>query len=132
MEYMVYVEALGNGFPGVKDALYRQHLCNDSYAMLSLSKLPMCSLVHMLVFGAVSIVTVPMSAAVRNHNARVRITAEKCFDGSAFEPRGKVSHTAANSDMRPFTSWAPILVSSLCERFSTSYPSYVKRLEATA
>lgn len=102
---MVYVETLGNGLPGVNDALHRQHLCNDPYAMLSLNKFPMCSRVHMLVLGAVNTATIPMRAAERNHDAIVRITAERCF-GGAFEPRGKVSHTASNSDclMRPFTS----------------------------
>ena len=111
---MVYVEALGNGCSGVSDAVYRIHRCNDSYAMLSPSKFPMCSLVHVFVLGAANTATVPMRAAVRNHDANVRITAVKCFGGSAFVPRGNVIHTAANSDcfIHPCTSSASVPVSS--------------------
>ena len=113
-EYTVYDEALGAGFPGVRDAWYRQHLCNDSYVMLSLYRVARYSSIHIFVFVAVRTATVPMSAAVRNHNAIVRITVENCLAGNAFEPCGKVNHTAANSDdlIRPFTSWAPVPVSS--------------------
>ena len=104
-EYMVYEDALGAGFSGVNDGLYRQHLCNDSYAMLSLNRFPKCSFIHMFVFGAVKIANVPISAAVRNHNANVRITPDYCRAGNDFAPLGNVSHTTANSDclMRPFT-----------------------------
>ena len=102
----MYEDALGAGFSGVSDVLYRQHLCKDSYAMLSLNTFPRCSFIHKFVFGAVNTATVPMRAAVRNHVARVRMTTEYCVAGSDFAPLGNVNHTTANSDslIRPFTS----------------------------
>ena len=115
VENIVYVDALGKMFSGVSDALYRQHRCNDSYAMLSLSRFPMCALIQVFVFGEARIATVPMGAAVRNHSARVFMIKETYRGGTALAFRGNVIHKAAYSDflILPLTSCAPVPTSSM-------------------
>ena len=93
--------ALRFGSSGFGDVLFKQHQCNVSPAMLSLNGLSLLMFVHVSVFGAVNAATVPTSAAVRIHDARIRIVAETDLGFlvvSGFGATGLINHMAEHSD----------------------------------